>query len=113
MIVGGEKSRRLLGFEPNPPIRERTMANNRNKRRRAHDKRTLARTVMAHAKPLGLDARALKREPVEDLSVHLISSVYRGGDTWRHAKGQFMGYTRDDTNDDIFVDMVIKAVARA
>ena len=89
------------------------MASNRNKRRRAHDKRTLARTVMVHAKPLGLDARALKREPVQDHSEHLISSVYRGGDIWKRAKGQYMGYTRDDTNDELFVDMVIKAVARA
>jgi hypothetical protein len=89
------------------------MASNRNKRRRAHDKRMSAGIFIAHAKPLGPGARTLKREPVEDHSEQLISSVYRGGDIWKHAKGQFMGYTRDDTNDELFVDMVIKAVARA
>jgi hypothetical protein len=84
------------------------MASNRNKRRRAHDKRTLARTVMVHAPTLGLDTLKLKREPHVDLSVHLISPVYRGGEIWKRARGAYMGYTQ--TNDEIFTDWIVKAV---
>jgi hypothetical protein len=84
------------------------MASNRNKRRRAHDKRLLARTVKVHAPALGLDALKLKREPHVDLSGHLISSVYRGGDVWKRARGAYMGYTRE--NDDIFADWIVTVV---
>ena len=84
------------------------MASNRNKRRRAHDKRSISRTVMVHAPTLGLSTAKLKREPHADLSVHLISSVYRGGDIWKRAQGAYMGYTRD--NDEIFTDWIVKAV---
>ena len=84
------------------------MASNRNKRRRAHDKRSLARTVKVHAPTLGLCPLKLKREPHVDLSGHLISSVYRGGDIWKRARGAYMGYTRD--NDDLFADWIVKAV---
>jgi len=84
------------------------MASTRNKRRRAHDKRSLARTVKGHAPTLGLDTPTLKREPHVDLSGHLISSVYRGGDIWKRARGAYMGYTRE--NDDIFADWIVKAV---
>ena len=84
------------------------MASNRNKRRRAHDKRSLARTVKVHAPTLGLCPLKLKREPHVDLSVNLISHVYRGGEIWKRARGAYMGYTRD--NDDLFADWIVKAV---
>jgi hypothetical protein len=87
------------------------MASNRNKRRRAHDKRTLARTVMVHAPTLGLSPLKLKREPHVDLSGHLISSVYRGGDIWKRARGAYMGYSR--SNDEIFADWIVKAAEGA
>jgi hypothetical protein len=84
------------------------MAASRNKRRRAHAKRAIARTVIVHAPTLGLSPLKLKREPRADLSEHLISPVYRGGETWKRAIGQYVGYTRD--NDDIFADWIVKAV---
>ena len=87
------------------------MASTRNKRRRAHDKRTLARTVKVHAPTLGLDTLSLKREPHVDLSGHLISSVYRGGDIWKRARGAYMGYSR--SNDEIFTDWIVKAAEGA
>lgn len=90
------------------PLGNRAMASTRNKRRRAHDKRTLARTVKVHAPTLGLCPLKLKREPHVNLSVHLISPVYRGGEIWKRARGAYMGYTRE--NDDIFADWIVKAV---